>query len=70
MDASSVSEQERQSQEVISRLESATFPCDKLESKDASVLIELPATASSSGLAGPLVGLEEVLEDSCLCHLV
>ena len=47
------------------------FPFDEPESEDSqsSVLFEIPLTASSSGLVGPLVGLEEGLEDSCLCHL-
>ena len=68
MDMPSVSEQERQSWEAISRSESAMFHFDKPESKDAwsSVLLELPVTASSSGSAGHLVGLEVGLEDSCL----
>ena len=47
------------------------FPFDKPESEDvwSSVLFKLLATASSSGLVGPLMGLEEGLEDSCLCYL-
>ena len=47
------------------------FPFDKPESEDvwSSVLFELPVTASSSGTAGPLVGLEEGMEDSCPCCL-
>ena len=71
MDTSSVSEQERQSLEAMSRSESAMFPFDKPESEDvwSSVLFELPATASSSGSAGPLVGLEEGLDNPSLCHL-
>ena len=61
-------EQERQSPEAMSRSESAMFPFDKPESEDvwSSVLFALPVTASSSGSAGPLVGLKERLEDSCL----
>ena len=71
MDMSSVSEQERQSPEAVSRSESAMFPLDKPESENvwSSVLFELPVTASSSGSVGSLVGLEEGLEDSCLCHM-
>ena len=71
MDISSVSEQERQSLEAVSRSEPATFPFDEPESEDvwSSVLFELPATASSSGSVGPLVGLQEGLEGSCLCCL-
>ena len=71
MDMSSVSEQERQSPEAMSRSELAMFPFDKPETEDvqSAVLFELPVTASSLGLAGSLVGLEEGLEDSCLCHL-
>ena len=44
---------------------------DEPESEDAwsLVLFELPVTVLSSDSAGPLVGLEEGLEDSCLCHL-
>ena len=69
MDTSLVSEQERQSPEAVSRLESITFPLDELESGDAwsPVLLELPGAASSLGLAGPPVGLEEGLEESHLC---
>ena len=71
MDASSVSEKERWSPEALSRSESTMFLFDEPESEDAqsSVLFDLPATASSSGSAGPLVGLEEGLEDSCFCCL-
>ena len=71
MDTSSVSKQERQSLEAVSRSESAMFPLDKPESEDlwSPVLFELPVTASSLGLAGPLMGLKEGLEDSCLCQL-
>ena len=68
MDTLSVSEQ---SPEAVSWLESAMFPFDEAESEDAqsSVLFELPVTASSSRLAWHLVGLQEGLEDSCLCCL-
>ena len=47
------------------------FSLDKSGSEDvwSLVLFTLPATASSSGSARPLMGLEEGLEDSCLCHL-
>ena len=64
MDTSSVSEQERQSAEAVSRSESAMFPFDKPESEDvwSSVVFELPATTSSSASAGPLMALEEGLE--------
>ena len=67
----SVSEQERESLEAVSRSESAMFPFEKPESEDvwSSVLFELPVAASSSGSDGPLMGLEEGLMDSCLCHL-
>ena len=63
-----MSKQERQSPEALSRSESVEFPLDKLESEDtwSPVLLELPA-ATSSGSAGPLVGLEEGLGDSCYC---
>ena len=69
MDTSSVSEQERQSLEAVLRSESTKFPLDKPESEDAwsTVLFQLPATAKSSGLASPPMGVEEGLEDSCLC---
>ena len=52
-------------------LESAMFPFDKPELEDVQslVLFELPVATSSTELAGPLVGLEERLEDSCLCCL-
>ena len=71
MDTSSVSEQERQSSAAVSSLESAMFPLDKPESEDvwSLVFLELPTTASSSGLARPLMRLEEGLEDFCLCCL-
>ena len=71
MDTSSVSEQERQSPEAVSRSESAMFPLDDPKSEDVQslVLFELPVTVSSSELARPLMGLEDGLEDSCLCHL-
>ena len=67
MDMSSVSKQERQSLKAVSSSESTMFAFDKPEPEDvqSSVLFELPATALSSGLAGPLVGLE----DSCPCCL-
>ena len=70
-DMSSVSDQERQSLEVISRLESAMFPFDKPESEDvrSSVLLQVPVTDTSSGSTKCLVRLEEGLEDSCLCCL-
>ena len=44
MDTSSVSEQERQSLEAVSRLESTEFPLDEPESEGAwsLVLLELP----------------------------
>ena len=69
MDTSSVSQQERQSPEAASRSKSAEFPLDELESEDAwsPVLLELPVTASSSGLASHPMGLEEGQEDSHLC---
>ena len=71
MDTSSVSMQERQSQEAVFRFESTKFPLDKPKSEDVQslVLFELPVTTSSSGLARPLMELQEGLEDSCLCHL-
>ena len=71
MDMSIVSQQERQFLEAMSRSESAMFPFGKPESEDvwSSVLFELLATALSSGSAEPLVGLEEGLDDSCICHL-
>ena len=71
MDMSSVSEQERQSSEAMFRSESTMFPFDEPESEDvwSSELFELPVTATSSGLAGPLVGVEEGQEDPCLCYL-
>ena len=70
-DTSSVSDQERQSPEAVSRSEPAMFPLDEPMSEDvwSLVFFELPATTSSSGSAGPLMGLEEELKDSCLCHL-
>ena len=70
-DTSSVSEQERQSPEAMSRWESAMFPFDGPKTEDiwSSVLSELPVTALLSGSAGPLVGLEEGLKDCCLCCL-
>ena len=45
-------------------------PLDEPESADvwSPVLFELPVTTSLSGLGGPLMGLEEGLEDSCFCH--
>ena len=51
MDTSSVSQQERQSPEAVSRLESAMFPLDKPESENvwSQVIFELPVTTSSSG---------------------
>ena len=64
MDTSSVSEQDKQSVEVVSMLESTVFPFDESEDVQSSVLFELPATTSSSGSAGPLMELEEGLEDS------
>ena len=62
-DISSVSKQDRQSLEAVSRPESTELPLEKLESVDTwcPVLLELPATASSLGSAGPLVGLGEGL---------
>ena len=62
-------QQERQSPEAVSRSESAMFPLDQPEPEDiqSSVLFELPVTASSLGSARPVMGLEEELEDSCLC---
>ena len=62
-----MSEQERQSPEAVSRLESTELPLDELESEDTQspVLLGLPVTASLSGSAGPQVGLEEGLDDSC-----
>ena len=70
MDTSSVSEQERQSPEAVSRSESAMFPLDEPESEDvwSLVLFVLPAITSSLVLARPLMELVEGLEDSCLCH--
>ena len=67
-DTSSVFEQERQSPEAVSKSESAMFPLDEPESEDvwSLVLFELPAAASSSGLARALMGPEGGLEDSCL----
>ena len=67
MDTSSVSKQERQFPEAVSRSESAMYPLDKPESEDVQspVLFELPAAIPSSGSA--LVGLEGGLEDLCLC---
>ena len=49
MDISSVSKQERQSLEAVSRLESAMFPLDDPESEDvwSLVLFELFVTTSS-----------------------
>ena len=71
MDTSLVSEQERQSLEAVSMMESAMFPFEKPESEDvwSSVVFELPVTDSPSGSTRPLVGLDERLEDSCLCCL-
>ena len=71
MDILSVSEQEMQSPEAVSRSDLTMFPLDKPGSEDvqSSVLFKLPVTASSSGSAGPLLGLEEGLEDSHLCHM-
>ena len=68
MDNLSVSEQERQSPEAVSRSESIMFPLDELESEDtwSPVHMELPA-AASSGSAGPLVRLYEGLGDSHHC---
>ena len=65
MHTSSVSKQERQSLDAVSRSESAIFPLDKPESQDvqSSVFFRQPVTASSSGSAGPLMVLEEGLED-------
>ena len=69
MDTLSVSEQERQSPEAVSRSKSAEFPLDEPESEDAwsLVLLELHATVSSSGLVSPPMGLDEGLKDSHLC---
>ena len=66
MDMLLVSEQERQCPEAVSRSESAMFPLDGPGSDDvwSLVFFRLPATDSSSGLTGPLMGLEEGLEDS------
>ena len=66
-DTSSVSEQERQSLEAVSKLQSAMFSLGDPESEDvpSPVLFELPAAASPSGLARALMGLGG-LEDSCL----
>ena len=61
MDTSLVSKQVRQSPEALSKSESAMFPLDEPESKDAwyPVLFELPTATSSSGLARTLKGLDE-----------
>ena len=69
MDTSSVSEQERQSLEAVSRSESTMLPLVEPESEDvwSLVLFELPVTASSSGSAGPLMGLEKGWRTLCLC---
>ena len=57
---------ERQKAKVLN-----IFPPDEPESEYvwSPVLFELPATASSSGSARPLIGQEEGLEDSCFCCL-
>ena len=64
-----MSEQERQSSEAVSRLESTKHPLDDMESEDtwSLVVLELLATASSSGSASPLVGLVEGLGHSHCC---
>ena len=63
---SSVSEYERQSEEAVSRSESAMFPFGgpECEGVQSLVFFELLVTALSSGSAGPLMGLEEGLENS------
>ena len=68
IDTSSVSEQEKQSPEAVSKSESAIFPLDKPESEDVQslVLFELPVAVLSSGSVRALVGLEWGIEDSCL----
>ena len=68
MDMSSVSEQERQSPEAVSKSESAMFPLHEPDSEDVQcpVLLELPAAVPVSGSAGALMGLDGGLEDSCL----
>ena len=68
MDTSSVSEQERQSPEAVSKSEASMFPHDEPESEDAQslVLFELPVAVPSSGLVGALMELEGWLEYSCL----
>ena len=60
VDTSSVSEHMIQSPEAVSKLESATFFLDELESNEAwsPVLHELPAAVPSSGSVMALVGLE------------
>ena len=60
MDSSSVSQQERQSSEAVSKSESAMFPLDEPESEYvwSPVLLELPVAALSSGSARGLMGLE------------
>ena len=67
MDTSSVSEHEMQSSEAVSKLESATFSLDELESSEAwsPVLHRLPAAVPSSGSMKALVGLEGGLVGSC-----
>ena len=68
MDTSSVSKQERESPEVVSKSESTMFFFAEPESEDvqSSVLFELPAAIPPSGLVRDLIGLEGGLEDSCL----
>ena len=60
MDTSSVSEQESQSPEAVSKSVSAMFPIDEPESKDVQspVLFELPVAVPSLGSARALMGLE------------
>ena len=68
MDTSSVSQQEKQSPEAVSKSESAMFPLDEPESEDVQslVLFELSEAIPASGSVRVLVELEGGLEDSYL----
>ena len=70
MDTSSVSKQEKQSPEAVSKSESI-IPLDESESADVCslVLFELSMAVPSSGWVRALVGLEGGLEDPSLCYL-